>query len=340
MAVLTASALALDMSAFDLSGVLDGTVIGRSSALFSTAGGGIIDTFTGQIGYDGLGYPVSGVITGYNQTVFGQFFFSITNTAVPVPTLVSWVLNGQTATALTTIFGGADQIFASSGDDLLSAFAGADYVEGRGGADSVLGGEGADTIYGGAGNDLLMPEAGGGYIRGEDGNDTIIGGGGGFEDLHGNAGDDSLRGGADSDWVVGGKDNDQLHGEAGHDIVYGNLGNDTCTGGDWNDIVRGGQQNDTISGGSGDDWLSGDKDADTISGGLGADVFHTFGEAGLDLVLDFNRAEGDRVQLDPGTTYVARQVGADVVIDMNLGGQMILQNVQLASLTEGWIFTL
>ena len=46
----------------------------------------------------------------------------------------------------------------------------------------------------------------------------------------------------------------------------------------------------------------------------GADRFHTFSGSGVDRVMDFNLAEGDRVMLDPGTTYTISQVGADTVI--------------------------
>jgi serralysin len=102
------------------------------------------------------------------------------------------------------------------------------------------------------------------------------------------------------------------------------------------DIVRGGQDNDVIDGGSGDDWLSGDRGADTITGGTGADTFHGFAGAGLDRILDFNAAEGDRVLLDPGTTYTVGQVGLDVVVQMT-GSQLVLANVQLTSLPAGWI---
>ena len=66
----------------------------------------------------------------------------------------------------------------------------------------------------------------------------------------------------------------------------------------------------------------------------GADTFHGSQDAGIDRVLDFNLAEGDRVQLDPGTTYTVSQVGADTVIDMGGGDQMILVGVQLASLAR------
>ena len=147
-------------------------------------------------------------------------------------------------------------------------------------------------------------------------------------------GDDPCAGGAG-----GGGDSDaSLVGSAGQNLVYGNLGNDTCDGGAGNDIVRGGQDNDSLTGGAGDDFVSGDKGDDTVSGGAGADIFHTFGDAGIDRVLDFSLAQGDRVQLDPGTQYTVSQVGADTVINMTGGGQMILVGVSMSTLTGSWIF--
>ncbi len=42
--------------------------------------------------------------------------------------------------------------------------------------------------------------------------------------------------------------------------------------------------------------------------------------------------------LDPGTVFTLIQQGADTVIDMGNGDQMILVGVQLSTLTPGWIF--
>ena len=75
-----------------------------------------------------------------------------------------------------------------------------------------------------------------------------------------------------------------------------------------------------------------------MDGGFGADILHTFSEAGLDVVIGFNAADGDRVQVDPGTVYRVYQDGFDVVIDMGGENQMILRGVELASLPAGWIF--
>ena len=175
------------------------------------------------------------------------------------------------------------------------------------------------------------------YIRGEAGDDLIYGGFG-FDDVHGNQGDDTVNGGQGHDWVVGGQDDDRLFGDDGDDLVYGNLGGDIGEGGAGADIVRGGQGGDVLRGGEGADFLSGDRGDDTITGGGGADLFNSFGEAGIDRVTDFTRAEGDRVRLDPGSAYVAQQVGADTVITINGAATVVLVGVQLSSLSGDWIF--
>jgi Ca2+-binding RTX toxin-like protein len=232
---------------------------------------------------------------------------------------------------------GDDHVALGAGNDRFDANAGADSVDAGAGVDTVLGGLGADTVLGGAGADSIDGGPGAGYLRGDDGAD-VIAGGEDFDDINGNMGNDTAHGGGGGDWVVGGKDQDLLFGDAGDDIVYGNLGDDTCLGGAGADLVRGGQGADLLVGADGDDWISGDRGDDTMTGGAGADVFHTFGDAGIDRVLDFTAVEGDRIQLDPGTQYTVAQVGADTVISMTGGGQMILVGVQLSTLPSGWIF--
>ncbi len=230
----------------------------------------------------------------------------------------------------------ADLRVLGVGADSYQAGGGDDTVMGAGGTDTLSGAEGGDQLFGGADNDSIIGGDGANYLRGDEGADTIIGGAG-FDDINGNMGNDFITGGASTDWIVGGKDEDVLFGEGGDDIVYGNLGNDTVAGGTGNDIVRGGQGDDIVRGDDGNDTLAGDRGADVISGGLGADVFLSFAETGVDRVTDFNIGEGDRVRLDAGTAYTLSQVGADTVIDMGGGNQMILQNVLLSSLPNGWI---
>ena len=139
------------------------------------------------------------------------------------------------------------------------------------------------------------------------------------------------------DWLVGGQGNDLITSHAGNDLMYGNLGNDTLIAGSGNDTLRGGQGDDSIVAGSGNDFISGDRGNDTIQAGSGADTFHTFAQAGIDKVIGFSEAKGDHVMLDPGTTYTLSQVGADTVIDMGGGNEMILVGVQMSTLTPGAI---
>lgn len=210
-------------------------------------------------------------------------------------------------------------------------------VTGTGFADDIFGNDLRNVLNGGAGNDYIDGDAGQDYIRGDEGNDELWGGAD-FDDINGNMGNDTASGEAGNDWVVGGKDNDLLFGDDGDDLVYGNLGSDTCHGGAGDDIVRGGQQEDSLTGGSGNDYLSGDRENDTLTGGSGADIFHSHSEAGVDRITDFNRGEGDQIQLLAGSTYTVAQVGADTVVSIGSNGaQLILAGVSMSSLTGNWI---
>ncbi|ACG79065.1 hypothetical protein PHZ_c2656 [Phenylobacterium zucineum HLK1] len=248
---------------------------------------------------------------------------------------------------------GADRYTGGKGSDLIAGWGGADTLAGNDGHDTLYGGGGGDSLhgqygddhlYGEAGDDVIYDPFGSNFIRGGEGDDYIDVSGNGnlgspFNDLHGNWGQDTIIGGRGGDWVVGGQGDDMLWGGSQGDAVYGNLGNDTCYGDDGIDWVRGGQGNDSLEGWYGDDYMAGDRGNDTISGGLGADLFHTFSGAGLDRVLDFNAAEGDRVNVLAGTSYTLRQEGADTIVDMGGDDRVVLVGVQLSSLPPGWIFS-
>ncbi|ANC79498.1 retention module-containing protein [Pseudomonas putida] len=90
--------------------------------------------------------------------------------------------------------------------------------------------------------------------------------------------------------ISGAKDgNDILSGGNGNDILFGQGGSDTLDGGKGNDILLGGTGNDSLIGGQGDDILI---------GGSGADTFvWKAGDIGNDVIKDFNKAEGDRIDL-------------------------------------------
>jgi Ca2+-binding RTX toxin-like protein len=209
-----------------------------------------------------------------------------------------------------------------------AATAGADFLVGRAGGDSLSGGDGADTLAGADGTNSLFGGAG----------DDWIFGGTGHNQINGNQGDDLIRGQSlVGDWLLGGQGNDEITAarSSGQNIINGNLGDDTLVGGSGGDTLRGGQGDDAIRGGSGADWISGDLGHNTLTGGQGADTFHA--SAGVDLVGDFNAAQGDHVLIDHGVQYTTSQNGADVLISLSNGGAMTLKNVTLSALPSDWL---
>jgi serralysin len=311
--------LGVDFDFLDLSPLAGAQVVATSANAVSLVVGGISVHLTGS-GFQttGLGPPGGGDISGILVTNNGMTAYEISGLALPAATFRSLIQSGDNAGVLSTMFGGGDSMTGSSQTDLVRGFAG------------------DDTIMAGEGNDFIGDTGGSNYLRGDGGDDDLRGGSA-FDDLNGNMGNDTVAGGLGNDWVLGGKDNDLLFGDDGNDIVYGNLGDDICQGGAGNDIIRGGQQNDSISGGAGNDFVSGDRGDDTIAGDAGADIFHSSNDAGIDRVLDFSVSQGDRIQLDPGSTYTVAQVGADTIITLP-AAQMILVGVSMSSLTANSIF--
>jgi len=228
----------------------------------------------------------------------------------------------------TVTFSGANIAPRSAHVDVGAVNVKLDLVDAAGG---LIGGAGADNLVGvmGAAN----------YIRGGDGADTITGGDG-FNDVNGNKGDDVIIGRSRTgDWLLGGQGNDQIDasGSGGHNILNGNIGADTVTGGNFGDVLRGGQGDDVIRGGAGSDLIFGDLGNNAIAGGAGADTFRNGAGPARDVISDFNLAEGDRVQVDPGLTYAASQVNADVEVAVSNGDVIVLQNTNLSALGSGWV---
>ncbi len=148
------------------------------------------------------------------------------------------------------------------------------------------------TVHGGSGNDNIQLFAGG-TANGGSGNDGfgLINGG----TANGDSGNDSIflvRGGTGT----GGDGEDYIINQssiAGN--IVGDAGNDTLVGGGGIDSIFGGSGNDHIRGGLG---------IDSLSGGVGADTFFfSRGDSGdffspvSDLISDFSRSQGDRIDL-------------------------------------------
>jgi Ca2+-binding RTX toxin-like protein len=210
---------------------------------------------------------------------------------------------------------------ATSGPDVLAGRAGGDTIDGLAGDDTIIGSTGNNVLYGGDGADSIVGGSGFNVVNGNKGADTIVGHSAVGDSLYGGQGDDVI----------------DVTASSGHNIVNGNLGNDTIHAGSGGDLIRGGQGDDRLFGGAGADTLSGDRGHDTLTGGGGPDLFHQFPGGGVSVVTDYNAAQGDQVWLDVGSRYTVSQSGADTLIDLGGGTQIILQNVNALSLPPGAI---
>lgn len=194
------------------------------------------------------------------------------------------LIHGDSGNDLLAGGEGADMIFGGSGNDAIEGGAGWDKLLGGAGADTIHGNLGNDTIFAGGDNDLIYAGDGDDVVCGDSGNDSIFGGSG-ADVLGGQAGNDVIQGGLGADTMYGGLGNDMLSGSTGNDKLFGNAGRDTLHGGDGND---------TISGGLGKDWLHGGADSDTF---VFADVLVSAPGNDCDVIIDFNRSDGDRIDL-------------------------------------------
>lgn len=243
-----------------------------------------------------------------------------------------------TSVSLTSDMSTGDEATFDASDNDYEGGSGADTILGLEGADTLAGKGGADRMFGGDGEDSLNGGEGRNYLRGDAGED-VLRGGAQHDDLNGNMGRDTLDSGAGDDWVRGGKDDDLVQAGAGNDLAFGDLGDDVVGGGDGDDQVFGGAGRDLLRGDAGRDTLNGDAGNDTLDGGIGGDVFVLAAGGGTDRVLDFDadEIEGDVVRITAGETYEVAQVGADTVITLGSGDQMILAGVTLSTLPQGWI---
>ncbi len=252
---------------------------------------------------------------------------------------------------------GADELRGDDGDDTLVGGLGNDMLIGGAGADILNGGAGQDTVsYASAASfvtvNLLQTSAqdtaGGGidrinavenliatsfddYIRGSNA-DNVITLGAGADDLLLYGGNDTAFGDDGNDEIIAGQGHDTLWGGNGDDILRGDAGDDTLNGEDGADQLRGGEGTDTLNGGAGNDLIRGEEGADLMAGGLGADRFFfddghlTNGVGGEDRILDFDAAEGDRIdlrQIDANSNLAGDQAFTKVAAFSGAAGEYV-----------------
>jgi Ca2+-binding RTX toxin-like protein len=216
--------------------------------------------------------------------------------------------------------------FTGIGNDQANMMRGsynADHLIGLGGDDYLLGMgySPANTLEGGTGNDRYFVETAGDIIielAGE-GIDTIETGFTTYT-LAANVENLDYRGSDGSRLTGNGLDNTITGRDFSRDYLIGLDGNDRLQG-------RGGA--DILDGGAGDDVLVGGAGADEMTGGAGADIFAVSDQFGVariaaeaDGIHDFNRAQGDKIDITAFTTGIGAP-GADPFAS----GTLILQQV-------------
>ncbi|GGA00533.1 calcium-binding protein [Okeania sp. KiyG1] len=232
------------------------------------------------------------------------------------------------------IIGGAgtDFLVAGNGDDVLDGGSDFDDLFGGDGNDALFGGRDSDGLNGGPGNDLVDGGKGDDFIQGGSGDD-VLEGGHGNDNLDGGSGIDAMNGGEGNDTYIVDTPQDfitELEGEnageedlvisyvdyqLGPNIEFLNLSEDFNSGrfainGSGNDLdnrIIGNRFPNNLFGAAGDDTLEGGDGNDTLTGGVGSDRF-SFGSDffapfdpgffGIDLITDFEKAQGDKIALN------------------------------------------
>jgi len=210
---------------------------------------------------------------------------------------------GDTLESIENLTGSfyADDLFGDYHDNVLSGSWGNDKLEGRGGADILNGGLGRDwAAYrdspAGVTVSLLWDSASGGDADGDELN--------GIENLWGSEFKDGLMGDNGANELSGYGGDDNLFGMDGDDNLGGGFGNDWLYGGADNDSLWGAQGGDILSGGPGADIFGWNEDSENDGGVLpSGDVDW----ANMDTVVDFNPAEGDRID----ALYIDANSGGD-----------------------------
>ncbi|MBS9771917.1 MAG: hypothetical protein J7F05_16060, partial [Trichodesmium erythraeum GBRTRLIN201] len=227
---------------------------------------------------------------------------------------------------------GNNQLFAGKGNDLVSSAEGNDLLRGDEGNDTLTAGGGDDKLFGGDGDDELTGEAGDDQLFAAEGND-LISGGEGNDLLKGEGGNDTLSGGEGDDTIFGCHGSDEIKGDAGDDLIisYSDAGEPDIAQDTDQPKVYSEQPfleaHDTLTGGTGADTFEFkllinakdniiQKHADPVTGKINWQGVagendnphdHWVDAIGNDVILDFNKSEGDKIQI-LGHTVQVREI--------------------------------
>jgi Ca2+-binding RTX toxin-like protein len=186
-----------------------------------------------------------------------------------------------------------DHLNGSTGGNYLNGGGGEDAVSGMAGNDTLVGGSGADKLWGGSGNDSLS---------GGNGADLLVGGFG-ADRMDGGVGNDVLLSRSDAGEMVAAQDG-KTQIFAAETAAFKQV-NDTLTGGRGADTFRfEGMVNAKdeivakhVNGDGTIDWVG-------VTGENGAVHDHWVDGFGNDVIRDFNRAQGDKIEISAHTAEV------------------------------------
>ena len=206
----------------------------------------------------------------FNNSRFGDFLASMTGGSAEHDHL-----NGTT---------GSNMLFAGASADSVAGMAGNDTLDGGSGDDKVWGGSGNDRLNGGTGADLLVGGFGADRMEGGNGNDVLLSRSDAGEMVAEQDGTTQIFANetaaftAVNDTLVGGRGADTFRFEtlinAKDEIIAKHINADGTV--DWAGVTG---ENNTVH----DHWLD----------GLGNDV-----------IRDFNRAQGDKIEIFGHTNEV------------------------------------
>ncbi|WP_287716260.1 calcium-binding protein [Crocosphaera sp.] len=197
-----------------------------------------------------------------------------------------------------TIAGGEgnDTIGGGNGDDSLSGNGGNDRIMASHGDDQVSGGEGNDRLWGGNGNDT---------VSGDDGDDTISGGMG-ADILDGGEGNDRIISRSDAGVPDKGHDHSQMHPHQPSLDADDSLADDTLIGGSGADTFRFelllNAKEEIIKKHA--DPVTGKVNWKNVAGENGNAHDHWVDRIGNETILDFNKSEGDKIEIVGHTVKV------------------------------------
>ncbi|MBX9775705.1 MAG: cadherin domain-containing protein [Xanthobacteraceae bacterium] len=283
----------------------------QSSAdtMYGGAGSDSILIGANDSAYGGQGYDTASFVGGPIYLNFNANAFKVGGQSI-------WIAEFEAYMGT----GGGDVVVGAAHGETISLGSGNDHLYGEGGDDFLTIGAGADVMSGGAGYDTMVfhkamvADWQAGVLDTDISSDSWYS----WEAIQGSSGNDVIR---TNSWGF----SVELRGGAGDDLLAAGVT------GVVSDILNGEAGDDILDGGAGDDGLT---------GGSGADTFVIGAGGGIDLITDFNAAEGDKIDF----TGIAGVYGladltvteyrGNTTIALARGEGVVFRNISSETLTD------